>query len=207
MSISKAYNDWAATYDDMPNKTRDIEMLAAKSTLNMHLKGKVLELGCGTGKNIQWMLKKAVSITGLDFSLEMMEIARNKVRSKNVEFLQTDLTKAWPVPANQFNLITCSLVLEHIKDLNFIFEQASNRLIPKGKFYICELHPFKQYTGSKARFDNGKEIQELEVFIHHMSDYLWAANKHRFKLLEIKEWFDEDNRKNIPRLISFIFEK
>jgi hypothetical protein len=28
-----------------------------------------------------------------------------------------------------------------------------------------------------------------------------------FRLIELKEWFDQDNALKIPRLISFVFEK
>jgi len=99
------------------------------------------------------------------------------------------------------------LVLEHIEDLDDIFKKSAQVLKKNGLFYISELHPFKQYSGSKARFDNGKEVQELEVSTHHLSDYLIAAKQHGFELLELKESFDEANNNNIPRLISILFQK
>jgi phosphosulfolactate synthase (CoM biosynthesis protein A) len=69
------------------------------------------------------------------------------------------------------------------------------------------LHPFKQYTGSKARYVTKDGIEELKVYTHHISDYLDNAKKNGFELLEIKEWFDEKSEKEIPRLISFVFRK
>lgn len=109
--------------------------------------------------------------------------------------------------AKSFNLICCSLVLEHIKDLNSIFEKASRVLKEEGQFYICELHPFKQYSGSKASFDDGNSIQELEVYTHHITDYTEAAKKYGFRLIDLKESFDEDQLETIPRLVSFLFQK
>ncbi|WP_246200161.1 methyltransferase domain-containing protein [Maribacter luteus] len=38
-----------------------------------------MELGCGTGKNTVWLLKKAQRIIGLDFSQEMLNIAKEKI--------------------------------------------------------------------------------------------------------------------------------
>ena len=78
---------------------------------------------------------------------------------------------------------------------------------PNGKFFICELHPFKQYTGSKAKFENKNGILELEVFTHHISEYVNCAIKNGFKLLELEEWFDDEDKTAFPRLISFVFEK
>jgi ubiquinone/menaquinone biosynthesis C-methylase UbiE len=103
-------------------------------------------------------------------------------------------------------LVTCSLVLEHIKDINFVFEQAHRVLKKDGLFYIGELHPQKQFLGSKARFEKGKKIVVLDCYIHIISDYTRSAIKNNFKCLEIRDWYDEDNT-TVPRLITFVFEK
>lgn len=50
MSIEKAYNSWASRYDDMLNKTRDLEDLITKKILGKTFYNKILEIGCGTGK-------------------------------------------------------------------------------------------------------------------------------------------------------------
>lgn len=94
-----------------------------------------------------------------------------------------------------------------MENLDPIFKKASLVLKSDGLFYISELHPFKQYLGSKAKFDNGNEIQELEVYKHPISDYLLAAKKSELNLIALKESFDEDTSTNIPRLISFLFQR
>ncbi|RKS50524.1 methyltransferase family protein [Gillisia mitskevichiae] len=207
MSIEKSYNSWASSYDEMHNKTRDLEATVAREILGEWYYTNILELGCGTGKNTQWLLDKCDSLIALDFSEEMLTKAKQKISSKKVVFNQQDLTKDWKLAPNSMDLITCSLVLEHIQDLNLIFKKSSEVLHKAGQFYICELHPFKQYSGSKARFNTGKVIQELEVYTHHISDYTDTAFKNGFKLIQLNEWFDEDNRDNIPRLVSFVFKK
>ncbi len=98
------------------------------------------------------------------------------------------------------------MILEHIKDLNFIFKQAFRKLKPKGIFFISELHPFKQYTGSKAKYETGNGIEELEVYVHHISEFTGAAKNNGLKIIDLHEWFDVD-QKEIPRLISFVFQK
>ena len=88
-----------------------------------------------------------------------------------------------------------------------LFNQANQKLLENGIFFISELHPFKQYLGSKAKFETENGIEELKVFIHHISDYVESAENNDFKLLEINEWFDDNSEKDIPRLISFVFRK
>jgi hypothetical protein len=98
-------------------------------------------------------------------------------------------------------------VLEHIFNLNFIFREAGKKLKANGIFYVCELHPFKQYLGSKARYENENGTIELEVYVHNVSEYIKSAINNRFELLELKEWFDNAEKTGPPRLISFVFRK
>ncbi|MFD2564774.1 class I SAM-dependent DNA methyltransferase [Aquimarina rubra] len=207
MSIEKAYNAWAAQYDTNENKTRDLDIKATIDTLSKYKFKYVLELGCGTGKNTGWLLSKAEQVIGLDFSQEMLNIAKEKITDSNVQFKKADLNKEWEIE-NQFaDLVTSSLTLEHIDDLNHIFYQAHQKLMGNGIFFISELHPFKQYVGSKAKFETENGVEELKVFIHHISDYVDSAEHNDFELLEINEWFDDASEKQIPRLISFVFRK
>jgi ubiquinone/menaquinone biosynthesis C-methylase UbiE len=207
MSIEKAYNIWANQYDTNENRTRDLDKKATIETLNKYDFKSVLELGCGTGKNTKWLLEKAKQIIGLDFSQEMLHKAQEKIVDKRVVFRRADLTKNWKIDNNFADLITCSLTLEHIKNVHHIFNQANLILKNNGIFFISELHPFKQYSGSKAKYETESGVKELEVYIHHISEYIDAAKNNGFEFVEMKEWFDEEIENGIPRLISFVFKK
>ena len=207
MSIEKAYNIWANQYDTNENRTRDLDKKSTIETLSKYEFENVLELGCGTGKNTNWLLEKAKRIIGLDFSQEMLNKAKEKITSKKVIFKKGDLNENWEIDNNFADLITCSLTLEHIGDLNHIFDQANLKLKKDGLFFISELHPFKQYSGSKAQYETENGTKELEVYIHHISEYIENAKSNGLKLVEMKEWFDEDHKNGLPRLVSFIFKK
>jgi len=207
MSIEKSYNSWAEQYDINENKTRDLDRKATIKTLSKYEFENVIELGCGTGKNTEFLITKAKFIIGLDFSEEMLNRAKEKIKTKKVRFQRADLTKPWEIENDFADLITCSLTLEHIKHLNFIFNQAYQKLKTNGKLFISELHPFKQYSGTKAKYETRDGIEELEVYIHHVSDYINSAHQNNFRLLEMNEWFDTPTGNEFPRLISFVFEK
>ncbi|MCF6181828.1 class I SAM-dependent methyltransferase [Lutibacter sp.] len=207
MSIEKAYNSWAKIYDTNKNETRDLDKKSTIKILKNYPFETVLELGCGTGKNTVWLSTKAKKIIALDFSQKMLNKAKKKIQNDDVIFKKANLLNNWEVENEFADLITSSLTLEHIKDLNFIFSQAHLKLKTNGIFFINELHPFKQYSGSKARFDSEKGTKVLEVYTHHISDYINSAKENGFKLKEIYEQFDDSNRNEIPRLISFIFKK
>jgi ubiquinone/menaquinone biosynthesis C-methylase UbiE len=206
MDNQKAYNVWSKNYDTVKNRTRDIEAFALRKSLENIKLLDILELGCGTGKNTEWLISKAKHLIGADFSVEMLDKAKAKITANNVEFRQLDLRESWKFSDNQFDLITCSLALEHIENIDFIFREANRVLRKNGKFYIGELHPFKQYAGAKARFEIENKVFELECFIHNISEFFDVAKSNNFDVIELKEWFDDENKTEIPRLLTMMFE-
>ena len=207
MNNSEAYNQWASNYDTMINTTRDLEQEAFRKVLSTIKFNDVLEIGCGTGKNSEWLLTKSKSIIAADFSEGMLAKARGKIDNKIVQFIKTDVREQWQFKNNSFDLISFSLVLEHIENIDFIFGEAKRVLKLGGFIYIGELHPFKQYAGSKARFEVEDGIFELECFIHNISDYLNTAKKYQFECVELMEWFDDNTTKEtIPRLLTMVFK-
>ncbi|KAA5540583.1 class I SAM-dependent methyltransferase [Adhaeribacter rhizoryzae] len=207
MKTREAYNIWATQYDTNKNKTRDLEARALRQELSPIPFVNCLEIGCGTGKNTVWLIQKAAQVTAVDLSEEMLARAKEKVSVSNVTFMQADITAEWPFETESFDLVSFSLVLEHIADLNFIFAQVAKVLKPGGHVYLGELHPFKQYAGTKARFDTEAGRTELECFTHHISEFMQAARNHQLRLLNLNEYFDENDPTKLPRILTLVLQK
>ncbi len=207
MNNQEAYNQWASTYNDVINLTRDVELKAKKEILATIPFSAVLELGCGTGKNTEWLIKKSGKVTAVDFSENMLAQAKERVKSDSVQFVQADINQPWGFAKQKFDLVTCSLVLEHIEHLQPVFEKAGKVLTEGGYFYIGELHPFKQYAGSKARFQKEEKILLLDCFIHPISEFTRLAKDSGFNIIDLNEWFDEEGNKGIPRILTLLFQK
>jgi ubiquinone/menaquinone biosynthesis C-methylase UbiE len=204
----KAYDQWAVQYDTNKNNTRDTEALALRTVLSGVAFSKVLEIGCGTGKNSEWLIQKASRVTAVDFSTEMLAQARAKAACREVQFLQADILQPWDFTNEQFDLAVFSLVLEHIEHLPPIFGQLDSKIAPGGYVYIGELHPFKQYQGSVARFDTPKGRIALECYQHHISDFFKAARPCGFALETMEEWWHEsDDLGGAPRILSMLWQK
>lgn len=207
MDIQSAYNEWSDIYDSNINRTRDLDAEVTRLILTGHLFPSIVELGCGTGKNTEFLAQIGDAVLAFDFSEKMLAKARQKVTASHVRFAWADITQPWNCPADSVDLITCNLVLEHIQDLDHIFAQAARILRSGGWFLVNELHPFKQYGGTKARFERGAEIIEVDVFIHHISEFIHTAEKNGLKLLKFDEVWHEDDAGKPPRLASFVFGK
>ncbi|MGE5400521.1 MAG: class I SAM-dependent methyltransferase [Ignavibacteriales bacterium] len=206
--VQKAYNEWSATYDSDINLTRDLDHVATVNSLKGLPSQRILEIGCGTGKNTAYLAQICEKMLALDFSEGMLAIARKKLNMNNLAFVLADITRPWPCRDQDMDLIISNLVLEHVEYLPFVFSEAYRSLKAGGSFFVCELHPFRQYQGKKARFQADEETIEIQAYIHHISSFIDAAKDTGFKLRELKEWWHEkDEDTAAPRLISFIFGK
>lgn len=207
MEIHEAYNDWSATYDSDRNLTRDLDHRVAQQTLaNLRCKS-ILELGCGTGKNTNLLSRIGEHVHALDFSAGMIEKAKSKLSLANVTFEIADITQPWPCASEAFDLIVCDLVLEHIADLSFIFSEAFRVLTPSGQFFISELHPFRQYQGTVARFHRADDTTHIAAFVHHLTDFTEAGRASGLSLVIMREWWHEEDKGKPPRLVSIMFAK
>jgi ubiquinone/menaquinone biosynthesis C-methylase UbiE len=207
MNIKEAYKEWSNQYDTNENKTRDLEAVALRAVLSKIEINKVLEFGCGTGKNTVWFEQNAKEILSADFSEAMIAKAAEKINSPKVQFTVADINEPWDFSKEKYDLVSFSLVLEHIQNIEAVFNKI-NQVTESGAFvYIGELHPFKQYAGSKARYTAPEGEQIVTCYTHNMSDFITAANKYNFSLMDLEEWFDNNDRSQIPRILTLLFKK
>jgi len=205
IEVREAYNQWANQYDTNDNKTRDLEAFALRDILTNLTFDTCLEIGCGTGKNTVWLNSISKEILAIDLSEEMLSKAKMKLSTSNVQFVQADINLPWNFVSKKYDLLVFSLVLEHIENMDAIFEKAAMTTKPGGLVYMGELHPFKQYTGTKARFETTEGLQVVKCFTHHVSDFIVSAKKYGLQILNLNEYFDETNKQTIPRILTILF--
>lgn len=205
--VATAYNHWSGSYDQVDNPTRDLDARVTRELLAGRHHGRVLELGCGTGKNTAFLASLADHLVALDFSAGMLAQARRKVDAPHVAFQVADISRPWPFPDGSFGLMSCNLVLEHVQHLGPVFSEAARCLAPGGSLLVSELHPYKQYLGSQARFQHQGEELRIPAFLHHVGDYLSAAAESGLSLRRLDEWWDASGRSQPPRLLSLLLSR
>jgi ubiquinone/menaquinone biosynthesis C-methylase UbiE len=203
--VADSYNRWAATYDADHNRTRDMAAVVLRQANLVSADQRILEIGCGTGRNTQWLAEHSGNIVAVDFSEEMLRVARSRIQSPSVRFVQHDIRSAWPVDDDSCEVIIAMLVLEHIEFLEPIFAEAARILRPGGELFFCELHPTRQMSGRQAEFVSGDtgEPERITAFLHDISEYLNTGLQTGFELVHLGEWRDaETNKSELPRLLS-----
>jgi ubiquinone/menaquinone biosynthesis C-methylase UbiE len=208
--IAAAYNDWAETYDTDLNRTRDVAADAVRQA-NLDLTGrKVIEVGCGTGRNTAWLVERSAEIVALDFSEEMLAKARARVNEPCVRFVQHDARAKWPLADSLADVVIAMLILEHIENLETFFAEAARVLRHRGELFVCELHPMRQLTGGQAQFSNPTtgQRQLVPAFLHDVSEYVNVGLSAGLELQHLGEHRDADAPLNsVPRVLSLLFRE
>jgi len=148
-------------------------------------KGKLLDVGCGTGAFLHTMKQAGWEITGLEPDPTARERAAELYK---LHPLSTD--QLYQLPAGSFNAITLWHVLEHVHDLQGYVEQLAKLLAPGGRLFIA----VPNYTSHDAAFY--KELwaaYDVPRHLYHFSpksmEQLLSA--HQLQLVTCKPmWFD-----------------
>jgi len=149
---------------------------------------KVLEIGIGSGLNLPYYNNNVDSLTGIDPSIEIWELNKNKVEQLNFDF---DFVKAFaeklPFHDKTFNNVVITYSLCTIIDTQAALGEIKRVLKPNGKLLFCEhglapddhiaywqnkINPFWKKIGGGCHLnknipqlitDNGFKITQLDT--------------------------------------------
>jgi S-adenosylmethionine-diacylgycerolhomoserine-N-methlytransferase len=126
----------------------------------------IWEIGCGTGKNLSFLLKKHPTITclGLDTSSEMIQIAQKKLKKYAQTCSILNHTEDWEKPDLILFSYSLSMINPGWKEL---LEQAQKDLKPGGHIAVVDFHQstfsgFKKWMGVNHVEMNGHLLPALE---------------------------------------------
>lgn len=150
--IAEFFNQKAANWDkNIPQHADRINYLI--SLLNLKTNEKVLDVGCGTGI-LETYLPDNVEVVAVDFSSEMIKIAKQKFLNKNfqaVDFLD--------MPSDEkFDKIIMYNIFPHFLQPYKAFCQAHNLLKPNGQLLICHGEGRDTINGRHTAIHNGISI-------------------------------------------------
>jgi SAM-dependent methyltransferase len=99
---------------------------------------RILDAGCGNGRYSRFLLRHAdadAGIIGFDLSPKMLTRARKRLESDRVSHTVADLTRL-PFGDNQFDVVVCGWVLEHLPDPRPGLRELARVLRPGGKMLL-----------------------------------------------------------------------
>jgi len=96
----------------------------------------ILEIGCGTGLFTQEIVKTKNKIIAIDISPDLLAIAQNNIKAKNISFKIDNAYQTSFVP-NTFDFIIGSSILHHL-EINQALKEFHRILKPGGKLIFTE---------------------------------------------------------------------
>ncbi len=149
-TVVKTYNKIAKTYSKITfNKINQCHLNKFISMLPK--KAKVLDAGCGSGKDVQYFKDYRIEVIGIDAAEKMIKEAKKNV--KGAKFKKMDMAKT-KFKDKTFDGIWASgsLIHEEKCDVHMILEELKRILKDKGVLYVA------------VKEGQGSEIKKEEIY-------------------------------------------
>ena len=206
LSTTEAYDLWASVYDSDGNFLQAMDTIEMKALLPRMISEiqspkpwKVVDLGCGTGRNTVALLGlEDAEIVALDASPKMLEVAKSRLQEipqesaaqPRLHFGVVDLIESSDSPQSALNAdaIVSTLVIEHIP-CDAFFKHVAQILKPGGVLLLTNMH---SHMGSisQAGFVDTKTGQKIRPtsYAHTLDEVLLEAKRHRLNPIgEVEE--------------------
>jgi SAM-dependent methyltransferase len=109
----------------------------------LHAGERVLEVGCGSGRQTLMLLKRGLDVVGVDLSEEMVRSAARKVAAQGFagkcDFI-TAAAESLPLIDAQFDAAVIYGSLHHFSDPPRVLRDSGAMVRPGGTFYLLEPH-------------------------------------------------------------------
>ena len=166
------------------NPVLDYEQRVRSSTviglLNAKIGETILDVGCGNARDIKQIVGSGATVVGVDLSHEMINEAMREfteAESVNVQLEIGDVTML-RFPAESFDKILCSEVIEHVPDLERAISEMYRVLKPGGYLVVSSPNRHSWYGFDRFviwskilrrkwdhPFDDWKSIREVHALL------------------------------------------
>jgi SAM-dependent methyltransferase len=131
---------WSSATDEGPFNGL-LERPALRSLIPGDLAGAVvLDAGCGSGAQAQWLLDQGADVVGIDVSPRMISEAERRCAGRG-RFFVADLAEPLPLEPASLDGVTCSLALHYLADWSVPLRSFATALRPGGWAVISLDHP------------------------------------------------------------------
>jgi SAM-dependent methyltransferase len=140
---------------------------------------------------------------GLDFSFAMLRQAQ--AQAPHALLAQADLNAEFPIRRAVFDALQCSLVSEHLTNLQTFFTEAFAVLKRGGRFVFSAFHPEIACAGVEANFEQGGVEYRLGAEPHSVDDFLNRMDDAGFRDIAAREYaVDAALVEEIPWAVKYL---
>lgn len=149
-TVREAYKRWAPVYDHTFGAISSIARRKVIQEINHHRRGRVLEVGVGTGLSLP-SYAPFLKVTGIDLSPEMLAKAHSRVEKdklRNVEGLHEMDASHMDFADNSFDTVVAMFVMTVVPDPEKVLTELERICVPGGEVMV--LNHFSQEHGARG---------------------------------------------------------
>jgi SAM-dependent methyltransferase len=169
MAISTTEIPSGAIASDNPIHQR---LLFAYKEAAEHIYGEVLDIGCGEGRGLDYLIAKADKFTAIDKIKEVLDGVRE--RFPDIELINANIPPFSMVESNSKDCVVSFQVIEHIEEDHLFVEEIHRVLKPGGRAIISTpnismsltRNPWhvREYTVEEYRQLMSKYFDKVEIY-------------------------------------------
>src|SRR5580704_16083547 len=140
LSPQEGYRRWARSYDTELNPMLSVEKRYLEPMLPLAAGLDVVDLGCGTGRWLQFLRSAAPrSLLGIDSSPDMLRHAKRKLNG-TAKLVHADGSTVSLAPASA-DLVLGSFLLSYVEDAQRLLANARVALRENAPLFLTDVHP------------------------------------------------------------------
>jgi len=179
----KASESWADFVRTGKDYCRDEMNNPAFFRMVGKVKGKqLLDLSCGEGYNTRMLAKKGAKVIGVDFSEEMIKLAKQSEKRDRlgIRYYVSDAAHLKKLESEHFDVVTCFMALMDIERYGDAISEVARVLKKNGRFVFSITHPCFVYGDTVG----GEPISEWKY-----REGTENATERRAMYLEVRKYF------------------
>lgn len=184
--VKRRWNESAASYAARYGKDEDINktVLLTPALLEMlgDMNGKrVLDAGCGEGYLSRLIARRGASVTAMDYSENLLQIARERTPGDlDITYIHGNFQNMAAVQNGSFEIVVSVAVIQDIPDHQAAISEAYRVLAPEGLFLMALLHPCFSADGGWIRNERGEKLYwKIDNYFYEQ-----ASEQHFFQTTE-----------------------
>lgn len=203
VSVREGYDLWAEDYDATPNPLVALDERHTLAQLAPRAGERILDAGCGTGRNLVRLVAAGARASGVDLSSGMLAVARR--RCPETELAVADLHTGLAFEDARFDAVLCALIGEHLRDLDRPLAEFARVLAPGGRLVFSVYHPDLAAAGKEANFARAGVEYRLGAERHTLAEYESALMRAGFVRRERSEYaLDAELARTLPNAARYI---
>lgn len=197
----QVYENWADEYSEVVNTSPFnlyYERPAMLKLLPCVAGQTVLDAGCASGWYSEWLAGKGATVTGIDITPRMIELAQARL-GDTAKIIRADLAEPLDFLAtSSFDIVVSSLTLHYVESWDIAFAEFHRILRDSGRLIFSVLHPFNPAFAKQDDYFSMRPVEiqwsscldppvTVTVYKRSLSDMVAALQTAGFRISDMVE--------------------